>query len=133
MVQGIGAMNRMFAVLPAKVEASARVAMEKGAEELVAMMKRLVPVDEGDLRNSIAWTWGAAPKGATVLAESKTADARGLKLTVYATDYKARWIEFGTTKMSAKPFFFPSWRSMRKRIRSRVTREMKKAIVEARS
>ena len=132
MVQGIGAMNRMFAALPAKVEASARVAMERGAEERVARMKRLVPVDGGDLRNSIAWTWGAAPKGATVLAESKT-DARGLKLTVYATDYKARWIEFGTTKMSAKPFFFPSWRSMRKRIRSRVTREMKKAIVEARS
>lgn len=127
MVQGIGPMNRMFAALPVKVEAAARAAMEKGAEELVAMMKRLVPVDSGALRDSINWTWGDAPKGAVVLAESR-AKSRGLKLTVYATDFKARWIEFGTAKMRARPFFFPSYRSMRKRIKSRVTREMKKAI-----
>lgn len=127
MVQGIGPMNRMFAALPVKVEAAARMAMEKGAEELVAMMKRVVPVDSGRLRDSIAWTWGDAPKGSVVLAES-TSESRGLKLTVYSTDFKASWIEFGTVKMSARPFFFPSYRAMRKRIKSRVTHEMKKAI-----
>ncbi|MDX0572177.1 HK97 gp10 family phage protein [Sinorhizobium medicae] len=128
MVQGISALKKKLTVtIPAKVEAATRKAMEKGAEELVGMMKRLAPVDQGDLRDSIAWAWGEAPKGATVLAESAPTE-RGLKITVYATDFKARWLEFGTVKMSAHPFFFPSYRVLRKRIKSRITREMRKAI-----
>ena len=128
MVQGIPQLKKKLTVsIPAKVEAATRKAMEKGAEELVQMMRRLVPVDSGDLRDSIAWAWGEAPKGAVVLAESAPTE-RGLKITVYATDFKARWIEFGTIKMGARPFFFPSYRALRKRIKSRITREMKKAI-----
>lgn len=127
MVQGVAELNRKLAAIPAKVEAKTRLAMEKGAEELVAMMKRLVPVDQGDLRDSIQWKWGEAPKGAFKIADS-TPDSRGLKISVFATDFKARWIEFGTLKMRAQPFFFPSYRALRKRIKSRITREMKKAI-----
>ncbi len=132
MVQGIGPMNRMFAAMPAKVEAAARRAMEKGAEELVAMMQRLVPVDSGDLRDSIGWAWGEAPKGAVVLAQS-TSKSRGLRIVVFAggdgTDaFYARFVEFGTVNARAHPFFFPSYRSLRKRIKSRITREVKKAI-----
>lgn len=137
MVQGIGPMNRMFAAMPAKVEAAARRAMEAGAEELVAMMKRLAPF--ADIRDSIAWTWGKAPKGAVSLLESED-KSRGLRITVYSTDFRARWFEFGTAervtkagkragKITAAPFFFPAYRSVKKRIRSRITREMKKAIV----
>jgi HK97 gp10 family phage protein len=131
MVQGIAALNRKLTVtIPAKVEAATKKAMEKGADELVGMMKRLVPVDQGDLRDSVGWTWGDPPKGAVVIAKSEP-DSRGLKITVYAGNvkaYYARWVEFGTVKMSAQPFFFPSYRAMRKRIKSRITREMKKAI-----
>jgi HK97 gp10 family phage protein len=127
LVKGVRELNKAVAAMPKRVENAARKAMEKGADELVAMMKRLVPVDSGDLRNSIAWKWGEPPKGAIVLAESAPTE-RGLKITVYATDFKARWIEFGTVKMGAQPFFFPSYRSLRKRIRSRIQREMKKAI-----
>lgn len=116
--------------MPAHVEAAARRAMEKGAKELVAAMKRMVPVDSGDLRDSIGWTWGSAPKGSRVLAESAS-DSRGLKITVYAGNneaFYARWVEFGTSKSAAHPFFFPAYRSLRKRIKSRITREMRKAI-----
>lgn len=128
MVQGLDKLNRKLKVtIPAKVEAATRKAMEKGAQELVDMMKRFAPVDSGDLRDSIAWRWGEAPKGAVVLAQSKS-DSRGLRISVYATDFKARWLEFGTVKMRAHPFFFPSYRSLRKRIKSRITREMRKAI-----
>lgn len=127
MAKGVKELEKKLMAMPNRVEIAARKAMEKGADELVAMMKRLVPVDQGDLRESIAWTWGEAPKGSVVLAESEP-DARGLKITVYATDYKARWIEFGTVKMRAQPFFFPSYRTLRKRIQSRIKREVKKAI-----
>lgn len=127
MVKGVRELNKALAAMPRKVEIATRKAMEKGADELVAMMQRLVPVDQGDLRASIGWTWGEAPKGATVLAESAP-DERGLKITVYATDFKAHWLEFGTVKMRAQPYFFPSWRTLRKRIKSRIVREQKKAI-----
>ena len=131
MVEGVAAFKKKLTVtIPARVEAATRAAMEKSAEELVAMMKRLAPVDRGDLQMSISWTWGKAPDGAVVIAESSE-DSRGLKITVYAGSKKAfyaRWQEFGTSEMPANPFFFPSYRALRKRIKSRITREMKKAI-----
>lgn len=140
MVKGVAALTRKLTVtMPAKVEARARAAMEKGADELVAMMKRLAPFP--DIANSIGWTWGDAPKGAVVLAQSKS-ESRGLKITVYATDWRARWFEFGTAervqkttgrstgRIVAHQFFFPSYRALRKRIKSRVTREMKRCIRE---
>lgn len=141
MVKGIAQLNRKLTVtIPARVEAGTRKAMEKGAQELVDMMKRLVPVSAdgshgnapGTLRDSIGWTWGDAPKGSfTVLKSSTGGEYAGLRITVYAGNkvaYYARWQEFGTSKMPANPFFFPSYRSLRKRIKSRITREMKKAI-----
>lgn len=156
MVHGISDLNKKVAAIPKRVEARAKAAMEKGADELVAMMKRLVPVDDGDLRDSIGWTWGNAPKGSVVLAESG-ADSRGLKITVYAGNekaYYARWVEFGTAPHNvalgggtvagvkqaaagegnghpgskAQPFFFPSYRSLKKRIRARIRRETAKAF-----
>lgn len=144
MVKGITDLNKKVAAIPKRVEARARAAMEAGADELVDMMKRFVPVDDGDLRDSIGWTWGAAPKGSVALAES-TADSRGLKITVYAGNekaYYARWVEFGTAPhvnggkfpgtqnpgIRAQSFFFPSWRALRKRIQARIRRETAKAF-----
>lgn len=151
MVKGIQQLQSKLAAIPPRVERLARAAMEKGADELVSMMKRLVPVDSGDLRDSIGWTWGEAPKGSFAIAQSEP-DSRGLKITVYAGNakaYYAAWVEFGTAPHNvaqgggnksfsggsvghpgarAEPFFFPSYRALRKRIQSRIKREMKKGI-----
>lgn len=151
MVKGINDLNKKVAQIPKRVEKAARAAMEKGADELVEMMKRLVPKDSGDLRDSIGWTWGNAPAGAKVIAQSD-ADERGLKITVYAGNeraYYAAWVEFGTAPHNvskgggnksfkgtatahpgtrARPFFFPSYRALRKRIQSRIRRETRKAM-----
>lgn len=151
MVKGISDLNKRIAQIPRRLEKAARGAMEKGAQELVDMMKRLVPVDDGDLRDSIGWTWGNAPAGSKVIAQS-AADERGLRITVYAGSekaYYAAWVEFGTAPHNvasgggnksfsgdanmhpgsrAQPFFFPSYRSLRKRIQARIKRETRKAI-----
>jgi HK97 gp10 family phage protein len=155
-VQGISDLNKKVAAIPKRVEARAKIAMEAGADELIEMMKRLVPVDDGDLRDSIGWTWGDAPAGAKVIASSDVGD-RGLKITVYAGNdkaYYAAWVEFGTAAhnvalgggtaagvrqatagegtghpgSTAQPFFFPAYRSLRKRIRARIRRETAKAF-----
>lgn len=131
MVQGVNELNRKLKVtMPARVKKAARLAMEKGAEEVVAMMKRLAPIDSGDLQMSISWTWGKAPKGSVVVAKSEP-DEDGMGITIFAGSkaaYYARWVEFGSSKRRAHPFFFPAWRTKRKSVRSRITREMKKAV-----
>lgn len=133
MVQGLSSLKRKLTVtIPERVRAKTRAAMEKGANELVAMAKSLVPVDSGALRDSIGWTWGSAPKGSMVLAESDAVDG-GERITVYAGSdeaFWARWQEFGTQHHAPQPFFYVSYRFLKRRIKSRITREMKKAIKE---
>ena len=143
----VSAENRAFVKamtveVPAAAEKAARKAMEKGADEIVAMMKRLVPKRTGRLRDSIGWTWGQAPSGARVLAKSARFGGTGrLAITIYAGNQTtmvsnsrgkqwqlARLQEFGTVKMAANPFFFPSWRANRSRVRGRMRREIKYAI-----
>ncbi|WP_183721090.1 HK97-gp10 family putative phage morphogenesis protein [Rhizobium sp. BK060] len=144
MVRGVSDMRKRFEAIPKRLETAAAAAMEKGAQELVDMMKRLVPVDSGALRDSIGWTWGDAPEGAKVITQSN-ADSRGLKITVYAGSkeaFYAMWVEFGTEahtaggkfegakipNQPAHPFFFPAYRSLKKRIQSRIKRQTKAAM-----
>lgn len=131
--------------IPDLVRAAVQEAMELSAEETVAAMKSLVPVESGDLRDSIGWTWGEPPKGAVIVARSQAKSKTGLRITIYAGNdqaYYARWVEFGTAPhvnggkfagtqnpgMRAKPFFFPGWRLVRRRVKGRVTRSIKKAV-----
>jgi HK97 gp10 family phage protein len=62
-----------------------------------------------------------------VIAQAKQGD---LTATIYVGDdeaYYARWIEFGTQKMAAQPFFFVAYRALRKRSKSRIKRSQRKA------
>lgn len=132
-IQNLERFKRKLAAMPAAAREEIRTAIAASADEIVDLAKRLVPVDQGDLRDSIAWTWGVAPKGTTVLATSSSrgaAGAAGLVATIYAGGgdaYHAFWIEFGTQHMSAQPFFFPAFRVGKKRARSRITRATTKA------
>lgn len=132
MVMGLKRLNRKLTVtIPEKVRQATRAAMEKGADEIVALMKSRVPVDDGDLRDSIGWTWGEAPKGSITIGKSRPLKDGDELITIYAGNdkaYYARWVEFGTQKHTPQPYFYPSYRQLKRRTKSRVTREMKKAI-----
>jgi HK97 gp10 family phage protein len=126
-IQGLESLRRKLNALPDAMRAEVRLAMQKGAEEIVQMARRLAPEASGDLKKSIGWTWGAAPQGSMALANAGSgADV----LTIYAGSdeaFYARWIEFGTVSRSATPFFYPSYRATRKKMRSRNNRAMRKA------
>lgn len=141
MVEGLDKLKRKLTkTIPNAVVDATTKAMETGANEVVGMMRRLAPKETGDLAKTIGWTWGDPPKGAMVLG--KMAPTRdGLVITIYAGDEStlvgeraqfqlARLQEFGTQHMKASPYFFPSWRALRKRVRGRITRQMRKAIRE---
>lgn len=150
--------RKLTVTIPAHVEKATVAAMETGAAEMVALMKSLAPKKSGTLANSIGWTWGDAPKGAMALGRMRGRGSTGRKyITIYAGDgdaYYARFIEFGTQGhtikaknapvlhlhggifveevqhpgSTAQPFFYPAYRALRRRVRGRITRQMKKAI-----
>jgi hypothetical protein len=158
MIEGLAAFQKKLDLFPPKVIAALRQAMELAAEETVQMMRRLAPVEDGDLRRSINWTWGAAPGGTLTMGTVQTGakksagrDVLGV-ITVYAGGsgpgydaFYARWVEFGTAPhvqprrlrggmhpgARSRPFFYPSWRVRSRATKAALTRAFKKAIREA--
>lgn len=132
-IQGLDKLRRKLKQMPHRIERQIRAAMEKSADEIVAMAQNLSPVDSGGLRDSIGWTWGDAPAGSMAIAQGKSGN---LTITIYAGGgdaFYARFVEFGTQKMSAHPFFYPSYRTHKKRARGRITRAINKAVKEVAS
>lgn len=130
-ILNLARLHRKLKRLPQVATQHIRSEMEKIADNIVAMMKSLVAKDEGDLRDSIGWTWGKAPKGSMVISTVKASLGGDLTLTIYAGNaeaYYARWVEFGTAShpnkgkftgtthpgTSAQPFFYVSWRANKK-------------------
>lgn len=131
MVQGVAALQRRLEKLvPEAIENRIKQAMGQAAEQVCDDMRRLVPVVSGDLKRSIGWTFGDAPKGTVALASTQS---RGLKVTIYAGGgeaFYARWIEFGRKSAPAHPFFYPAYRANKRRIKSQITRALNKALKE---
>lgn len=136
MVQGLSAFNRRWTAIPKAVRQAAIETLEQNAAEIVADMNRNKPLVEIE----IGWSWGAAPKGAMSLGTVGTSE-RGLLITIWARgdDFSAAWFEFGTAErqhksgkstgqIQASPFFWPVWRARRRRVKSRLTRNINKAI-----
>lgn len=128
-----------LAKVPDIARAAAAKAMEEGAAEIVAEMKRLAPVESGKLRNSINWTWGDVPAGSFTIADIRSGKNAGeqyatLRIKIYAGSreaYYARWQEFGTKSQPAQPFFYVSWKRHRAKFRKRIRDAVKAAIKEA--
>ncbi len=129
-----------------------REALEISAKEITDMQKRLAPVDSGDLQRSIGYTFGFyKAENANVRGVSESAGGADpdLSVTIHAGDakaYYAAFLEFGTQGpyqiggrfagtthpgTTAQPFFYPAYRSLKQRAKSRLTRAMRKGIKEA--
>lgn len=134
--------------IPQKARETMKVALKSNSDQVVAMQKRLVPTDSGELRNSIRAEWGdVALASSANLSSSGGMTVRGdpdLTVTIVAGDdqaYYARWVEFGTaphdqggwakgTKhpgTTPRPFFFGPWRALRKKMKSNVARAVNRA------
>lgn len=141
-ILNLAKLDKKLRRLPEAAVTEIRAAMEVGAKEIVAMMKRLVPEDSGELRDSIGWTWGKKPKYAQALAVAKSKLGGQLTITIYVGNSKVRYahlVEFGTaphingglfagTKhpgSKASPFFFVSWRALRKPAKARISKAIR--------
>jgi HK97 gp10 family phage protein len=128
MVTGIDTLKRrLIDEIPKDVRAALETAMLQSADLVVAGARLRVPVDEGDLRDSIRHHGVREGKRGglyvAITAGEPTADGK------YNT---ARIVEFGTMDTPAQPFLLPAYRANRRRIRTRMRRAVRDAIVKGR-
>jgi HK97 gp10 family phage protein len=144
-IVGLDKLLRKLKALPPIFEKVAKAALAAAADEIVAAMKGFCPVDRGDLRDSIGWTFGEPPKGSiAIIGEAFKVGGRKIKLTIFAGNaaaYYARWVEFGTAAHAqggmfkgtdspgtvAQPFFYPAWRLKKKKVKAKVVKAMNSA------
>ncbi|MBC2887309.1 HK97 gp10 family phage protein [Ochrobactrum sp. CM-21-5] len=142
-IKGLDRLQIKLKKFPEVAEKLVKAAMEQGAQEIVNMMQNLVPVDDGELMESIGWTWGKAPKHSQRIGSVKSNDGN-LTITIYAGNSKVRYahlVEFGSAPhvnggmypgtfnpgAKAQPFFFVSFRAKRRSAKARVSRAITKA------
>lgn len=127
-------LKRMEAI-PKEVREQVKPALAASGQELARTMRMLAPEDEGDLKRSIAVTM----PGDTTPAYSQPGGSRmagPLEVLVTAGNQDARHshlLEYGTTKMPAKPYFWASYRLLKRRMRRRIARAIAKAVKDGAS
>lgn len=138
-------LRKLGQLAPATGKALAE-ANKQSADEMVSLARSFAPVRSGKLRDSIVATpaGGTPPAhsqggGAGVVPEGAVAVSAGNSSVRYAShvehgtsphDNEGRFK--GTQHPGAKrqPFFFPAYRLIRKKMRSRASRSINKAIKE---
>ncbi|MDH3232200.1 MAG: HK97 gp10 family phage protein [Alphaproteobacteria bacterium] len=129
-ILGRARLDRKFRKMPKLYRREIRTEMERAANEMVALMKRLVHNVEGDLEASIGWTWGTVLRDGRVTVISLFAIDESMTITIYAGNkdaFHARWEEFGTQYREGHPFFFVAHRALKKRTKARFRRASTKA------
>jgi HK97 gp10 family phage protein len=147
-IQNLDRLKKKLAELPKVARQEMRKALDQSAAEIVDLQRRFAPVQSGDLRDSIDYTFGAF--------EAENSNVRGvsgggggvgdpdLTVTIHAGDakaYYAAFVEFGTAPhvsggkfagsenpgTTAQPFFYPGFRLGKKKTKSRIARAATKA------
>ena len=126
--------KRHDAIVMAAAEIPAS-ALGAAAADLVEEMKRAAPTlhaatherQPGELRDSIVATPAGqtTPNGQTVPDDTVIISAGN-----DTADYAA-YVEFGTSKMKAEPFFYPAIRAMAQRTKLTITAAFREAIDSA--
>src|SRR5690606_25303855 len=102
-------------------------------DEVAAAMRHLVPRDDGDLLRSIrvedasSITTRRGERG-FIGVVVKAGDSSTAVTTATGGKFQnARLQEFGTRNRPASPYFYPAWRMNRSRVRSGLSRAIRKA------
>jgi HK97 gp10 family phage protein len=127
-------LERRLMAIPKAVREAVQPTLLKSANELADTMKQLAETsrDSGDLIGSIAVTPGgqstppySVPGGSYTVPENAVAVTAGNSKVRYA-----HLVEYGTSKAPAQPFFWVSFRLLKKRLQRRIKRSIGKAVRE---
>lgn len=118
-VQGLESLRRKLRRMPEQARVRIREALEKGGDDVVRAQKALAARSRrsGDLLDGIHHEDGD----------------HDLQVKVISSAFYSMHVEFGTEHSAAAPFFFPGYRLVRKRVRSRISAAVSRAAREVSS
>lgn len=130
MGEGLASFQRRMKAIPQAVREGVKPSLIAAAEIVADAMRALAPVDEGDLRGSIAVTGPlentppySQPGGAAMVSENAAAVTVGNSNVRYP-----HLQEYGTKHAAAQPFFWPGFRLTRKKAMIRIKTGLSRAI-----
>lgn len=124
--------TKLLRTIPDEAKREIQASLAKSGNEVVALAQALAPVDEGALRASIKMTTAGELTPLYGGGGQQKVGELAVRVTAgNSTVRHAAHVEFGTEKMAARPYFFPAWRTLRRRIRSRTSRAIRQAIQKA--
>lgn len=133
MVNGIPEVQAMFRRKAAKVAAAAKAQAQTSGEQVASAMRYLAPREQGELIRSIRVEDAASietSKGARgfIGVVVKAGDETTIVTNHTGARFQnAKLQENGTKNMRASPYFNPAWRANRTRVRSAISRAIRKA------
>lgn len=130
MGEGLKSFQDRLRNLPALVRDELGRGAVEAAEEVAGTIRRLAPVDEGDLAASVAVTGPGQPTPPhSQPGGSMTVPANAAAVTVGNSDVRyPHLVEFGTVRTAAQPFFFPGFRLAKAGAAKKIKAAMRRAI-----
>lgn len=117
-------LRRRLKAIPVEVRKALKVQNAQNAADLVAVQKSFAATSFSDPTGKLqAGIRHQDVSASTRISQKVSAGAKDEK----GRDYAA-WAEFGTSKNDPSPFFWPAYRLMKRRMKSRMTRAAKKAV-----
>lgn len=117
-------LRRRLRAIPVEARKALKAQNAVNAAELVAVQKSFADASFSDPTGQLQSTIKHQDvSDSTRISQKVSAGAPG-------TPYAA-WVEFGTSKNDPRPFFWPAYRLMRRRMKARMGRAAKKAVQEA--
>lgn len=123
--QSLERFKRLTKELRQEVHDEAVAELNAQGDELVRLMILAAPEDEGNLSHSVRKIPGKSDTQIRILAGGRLTIRPSVSSKPF--DY-ARADEFGTVKMTAKPFFFPTYRLRKNKMRSAMKRKLTASI-----
>lgn len=128
-VSGLASLQKKLAAIPRATREEVRAVLEKSGDEMVSLAKSLAPVRTGLLKSTIKRRPGKNELAVEVVAGG-AATTKAARAGNGVFDYAAG-TEWGTSDTPSQPFFWPSYRAIKKRAKGRTTRAVRMAVKRA--
>lgn len=130
-IEGRAALKRKLQAMPRAVREEIAKALEQSGAELSGLAKRLAPRKTGRLADSIRYEIEDDLRVTVSAGDKEAFYAAMVEHGTKPHENKGRFKGSRNPGTRARPFFFPAYRALKKRIKTRLSRSITKGIKKA--